>query len=149
MSRYFINSQPAPADPVGTIIYISSIMTGQITPNFAAYAISKLAGQSFTEYLDAEYPRLRTFTLSPGITETGMTNELFRPFAKDDVRMVGMMALYLVQERADFLRGGFMSINWDVKEMEENREEIREKKLVKLGWIPAQLGEGGHPFGTG
>ena len=149
MARYFISSQPTPADPVGTIIYINSVMAGHITPNFAAYAISKLAGQSFTEYLDVEYPRLRAFTLSPGITETGMTNEFFRPFAKDDVRMVGMMALWLMQERADFLKGGFVSVNWDVKEMEENRQEIAEKQLVKLGWIPAKLGEGGHPFGTG
>lgn len=149
IARYFISNQPTPSDPVGTIIYINSVMAGHITPNFAAYAISKLAGQSFTEYLDAEYPRLRAFTLSPGITETGMTNELFRPFAKDNVRLVGMMALWLVNERADFLKGGFVSVNWDVKEMEEHREEIVEKKLVKLGWIPAKLGEGGHPFGSG
>ncbi|KAK0114987.1 hypothetical protein ONS96_013461 [Cadophora gregata f. sp. sojae] len=148
MARFFINSQPTPTDPVGTIIYITSTMAGLMVPNFAAYAISKLAGQRFTEYLDAEYPRLRAFTLSPGITGTGMTNEFFRPFAKDDVRMVGMMALYLVNERADFLKGGFVNVNWDNREMEENREEIKEKKLVKLGWISAQLGEGGHPFGT-
>ncbi|PVH78707.1 NAD(P)-binding protein [Cadophora sp. DSE1049] len=140
MAKHFISSQPTPADPVGTIIYISSIIAGQITPNFAAYAISKLAGQRFTEYLDAEYPRLRAFTLSPGIAETGMTNEFFRPFAKDDVRLVGMMALFLVNERADFLRGGFVSVNWDVREMEKNREEIVEKRLLKLGRIPAQLG---------
>ncbi|KAL5314234.1 hypothetical protein ACEPPN_018659 [Leptodophora sp. 'Broadleaf-Isolate-01'] len=147
MARYFIASQPTPEDPVGTIIYISSVLSGQLVPNFAAYAISKLAGQRFMEYLDTEYPRLRTFTLSPGITQTGMTNDFFRPYAKDDVEMSGMMALYLAQERADFLRGGFVSINWDVKEMELNKEEIVKKGLLKLSWLPAKLGEGGHPFG--
>ncbi|KAH7304843.1 hypothetical protein BKA65DRAFT_204865 [Rhexocercosporidium sp. MPI-PUGE-AT-0058] len=148
MARQFISSQPTPEDPVGTIIYITSVMAGQIVPNFAAYAISKLAGQRFMEYLDTEYPRLRTFTLSPGITQTGMTNDIFRPFAKDDVEMSGMMALYLAQERADFLKGGFVSINWDVKEMEQNKEEIVKKGLLKLSWLPARLGEGGHPFGA-
>jgi hypothetical protein len=59
-----------------------------------------------------------------------------------------MMALYLAQERADFLRGCFVGINWDVKEMEANKKEIVEKKLLKMQWIPAKLGEGGHPFGA-
>jgi len=59
-----------------------------------------------------------------------------------------MLSLYLAQERADFLRGSFVGINWDIKEMEENKAEIVEKKLLKMQWIPATLREGGHPFGA-
>ncbi|KAH8803439.1 hypothetical protein F5884DRAFT_739815 [Xylogone sp. PMI_703] len=146
MSKYFVSSQPTPADPVGTIIYITSGAGGMILPGMSSYSIAKLAGQRLTEYLDAEYARLRTFSVSPGIILTGMTHESFKPFAKDHVELPGMLALYLSQERADFLRGGFVSINWDIKEMEANKKEIAEEKLLKLQWIPAKMGERGHPF---
>jgi NAD(P)-dependent dehydrogenase (short-subunit alcohol dehydrogenase family) len=148
MSKYFISSQPSPADPVGTIVYITSGIGALIMPGMSSYSIAKLAGQRLIEYLDAEYPHLRAFTLSPGIILTGITPENFKPFAKDHAELPGMMALYLAQERADFLKGCFVGINWDVKEMEANKEEIVEKKLLKMQWIPAKLGEGGHPFGT-
>jgi hypothetical protein len=90
---------------------------------------------------------MRVFTLSPGIIMTGMTYDTFKPYAKDHVELSGMMTLYLAQERADYLRGGFVGINWDIKEMEANKKEIVEKKLLKTQWIPAKFGEGGHPFG--
>jgi NAD(P)-dependent dehydrogenase (short-subunit alcohol dehydrogenase family) len=148
MAKYFISSQPQPADPVGTIVYITSGLGALITPGLSAYSIAKFAGQRLTEFLDAEYPRLRAFTLSPGVILTGMTHDSFKPYAKDHADMPGMMALYLAQERADYLKGGFVGINWDVKEMEANKDEIVEKKLLKMQWIPAKLGEGGHPFGS-
>lgn len=52
-------------------------------------------------------------------------------------------AMYFVSH---FLRGGLVSVNWDVKELEENREAIVEKGLLKSSWLPANLGERGHPF---
>ncbi|OAQ57808.1 beta-lactamase domain-containing protein [Pochonia chlamydosporia 170] len=44
--------------------------------------------------------------------------------------------------------GCCVGINWDVKEMEANKEEIVEKKLLKMQWVTAKLGEEGHPFQT-
>ena len=148
MSKYFISSQATPEDPVGTIVFITSGLSAIIVPGTSPYSISKLAGQRLMEYLDAEYPHLRTFSLSPGIIQTGMTSDMFKPFAKDHVELPGMMALYLSQERADFLKGGFVGINWDIKELEANKEEIVEKKLLKMHWMPAKFGQGGHPFGA-
>ncbi|KAH8816904.1 hypothetical protein F5884DRAFT_818812 [Xylogone sp. PMI_703] len=146
MAQYFIKTQPSPEDPVGTIVYITSSIGAMIMPGTSPYSISKLAGQRLVEYLDAEYPHLRVFCLSPGIIMTSMVPDSFKPFAKDHADLPGMMALYLSQERADYLRGGFVGINWDIKEMEAHKEEIKEKKLLKLQWIPAKLGAGGHPF---
>jgi NAD(P)-dependent dehydrogenase (short-subunit alcohol dehydrogenase family) len=146
MSKYFISSQPQPTDPKGTIVYITSGIGGMILPGTVAYSIAKLAGQRLTEYLDADYPNLRAFTLSPGIIKTGLTQAAFEPYAKDHIDMPGLMSLYLAQERADYLRGGFVGINWDINEMEEHKDEIKEKKLLKMSWIPAKLGQGGHPF---
>jgi NAD(P)-dependent dehydrogenase (short-subunit alcohol dehydrogenase family) len=148
MIKYFISTQQTPADPVGTIIYITSGLGSMLMPGFSAYAIAKLAGQRLTEYLDTEYPHLRAFTLSPGLIKTGLTHSSFEPFTKDHVELPGMMTLYLAQERANFLKGGFVGVNWDVKEIEANKGEIVEKKLLKMQWIAAKLGEGGHPFVT-
>ena len=58
------------------------------------------------------------------------------------------MSLYLSQERAEFLKGGFLGINWDVNELEEHQKEIKVEKLLKMSSIPAKLGEGRHPFET-
>jgi NAD(P)-dependent dehydrogenase (short-subunit alcohol dehydrogenase family) len=146
MSKYFISSQPRPEDPVGTIVYITSGLTSMITPGFSSYAIAKMAGTRLIEYLDAEYPHLRAFSLSPGIVLTALTHETFKPFAKDHIDMPGMFTVYLSQKRADYLRGRYVGINWDIKEMEEHKEEIVKKNLLKMQWISAQLGAGGHPW---
>jgi NAD(P)-dependent dehydrogenase (short-subunit alcohol dehydrogenase family) len=148
MSKCFINSQPTPENPVGTIVYINSGLAGMIQPGMAGYSIAKLAGQRLIEYLDAEFPHLRAFSLAPGIIMTGLTNDFFKPYAKDHVELPGMWALYLSQERADFLRGGFVNINWDIAELEAHKAEIVEKKLLKIKWLPAEFGKGGHPFGA-
>ena len=146
MTKYFISTQTTSADPVGTIVYITSRLGSMLIPRFSAYAVAKLAGQRLTEYLDAEYSHLRAFTLSPGLIKTALTHGTLEPFAKDHVELPGMMTLYLAQGRANFLKGGFVGVNWDVKEMEANKGEIMEKKLLKMQWIAAKLGEGGHPF---
>lgn len=124
MSKYFITSQPRPEDPVGTVIYVTSGIGEMVMPGMSSYSIAKFAGQRLTEYLDAEYPRLRALTVSPGIILTGLTLERFKPFANDHVELPGMMAVYLSQDSTDFLRGGFVSINWDVKEMKENKKRL-------------------------
>jgi hypothetical protein len=66
--------------------------------------------------LDAEKPDLRVFTVHPGIvaaTETnrGMVVDALTPFAKDTGIQTGGLSLYLAQKRADYLRGGFISVN--------------------------------------
>jgi len=84
------------------------------------------------------------FTANPGLSMTPMTKEAFKPFASDDVELTGMLALYLMQPRADFLRGCFVSVNWDMEELEAAKEEILEKKLLKLSWLPVLPIGGGN-----
>jgi NAD(P)-dependent dehydrogenase (short-subunit alcohol dehydrogenase family) len=122
--------------PTGTLIVVSSGMAGVVAPGSSAYAIGKLAQERLTEYADTEYPSLRVFTLHPGIVSTDLTDPDFEPFALDEVELAGHLSLYLAQPRADYLRGSFVSVNWDVTEMEAHKEEIAEKKLLKMSWLP-------------
>jgi hypothetical protein len=58
--------------------------------------------------------------------------------------------LYLQKPDADYLRGGFMTVNWDIEEMEQHKQEIKEGKLLQLqgdnASLNAQLGPEGHPW---
>jgi hypothetical protein len=41
------------------------------------------------------------------------------------------------------LKSGYVSVNWDVEEMEAHREEIVAGRLTWLGFINAKVGLGG------
>ena len=67
-------------------------------------------------------------------------------FAKDKPLLFGGLSLYLQKPQSDFLRGGFLSVNWDVEELEAHKDEITEKKLVKLGFLNGELKRGGYSW---
>lgn len=90
------------------------------------------------------------FSIHPGIVEAengrGAVVDAFTPFAKDKQALTAGFTLWLQKEEADFLRGGFVSVNWDVNEMKVHHKEIIEGKLLKLAFLNAQLGPEGHPW---
>ncbi|KAK4942964.1 hypothetical protein LTR10_017348 [Elasticomyces elasticus] len=148
-AHHFIKSQSDPKNPVGTFITVNSGLGGIMAPGMSAYSISKLAGQRFVEYLHTEYPSLRSFCMFPGIVNTDMvtaTENHFAKYARDHADLTGLLALYLASPRADFLKGGLTSINWDVEEMEAHKEEIVEQKLLQIKWIPLLPASGGQGF---
>lgn len=137
MTHHYIASQPTPKTPTGTIINVSSLAAGlTLEGGSSAYCISKLCDQRFSEFLASEHPSLRVFTTMPGIAATKMVPESWKRLALDHVELTGMLALYLVQERADFLKGSMVGVNWDVEELEEYKKEIVEKKLLQTTWMP-------------
>jgi len=97
---------------------------------------------------EPEYPTLRVFTTMPGIAPTEMPTEFWLPFARDHVDLVGMLALYLVQPRADFLKGSMVGVNWDVEELEQHKEEIVSKKALQTSWLPILPFNGGKGLGA-
>ncbi|KAJ8124648.1 hypothetical protein O1611_g8993 [Lasiodiplodia mahajangana] len=130
----------------GTIITISSGAAGGLVPNMSSYIPSKLAQMKFMEFIHLENPGVRVFTLLPGLLKTQMLPKMYFPFARDDPMLTGGMSLLLCTPRADWLRGGVMSVNWDFEEMEEHKEEILREGRHKLSFLNAQLGKGGHPW---
>jgi NAD(P)-dependent dehydrogenase (short-subunit alcohol dehydrogenase family) len=49
----WINSQPDPKKPIGTVININSGMAGFIVPGHSAYSVSKLTAHRYMEYVAA------------------------------------------------------------------------------------------------
>jgi hypothetical protein len=66
----------------------------------------------------------------------------FAMYAKDEAEMTGALSLYLVSSRADYLKGSLTSVNWDLGEMEEKKEDI-EKGELKIKWVPVLPTSGG------
>ncbi|KAF2027844.1 NAD(P)-binding protein [Setomelanomma holmii] len=135
----------------GTLIFLGTLGASLTVPGMSSYSASKLAVMKLAEFLDAEKTNLRVFTIHPGIvqqTETGRgaVVDALTPFAHDKGIQTGGLSLYLAQPKADYLRGGFVAVNWDVAELEVHKEEIVEKKLLKLAFLNAKLGPEGHPW---
>ncbi|KAI4910981.1 hypothetical protein J4E90_007238 [Alternaria incomplexa] len=123
----------------GTLILLNTLGSSFTVPGMSAYSGSKMALLKLAEYLDAEKPNLRVFT-------RGMVVDQLTPFAHDKGIQTGGLSLYLAQPKADYLKGSFLSVNWDVDEMEAHKQEITVQKLLKLGFLNAKLGPEGHPW---
>jgi hypothetical protein len=71
--------------------------------------------------------------------------KVFGPAAKDTVELAGAFNLYLASPRANFLRGRFVTANWDVEELEANKAKIAQENLFTLG-LNAELGPNGQAW---
>ena len=70
----------------------------------------------------------------------------FTPFAKDKGLLTSGVTLYLQKSEADHLRGGFLSVNWDVAELDEHKVEIVDKKLLELPFLNAIFSPSGYSW---
>jgi hypothetical protein len=53
--------------------------------------------------------------------------------------------LYLASPRADFLRGRYITANWDIDELEAHKNEIIEKNMLRVN-IFTGYGPAGYPW---
>lgn len=136
----------------GTVINLASLAAFLPNAGMSGYSTAVLAVIKLGEFLDLELPGLRVFSVHPGIVEAangrGSVVEPMLPFSKDKPALTGGLAVYLSNDKADFLRGGYLHANWDVEEMERHKEEIVQKKLLKLGFLNGQLQPGGYPWSS-
>lgn len=69
----------------------------------------------------------------------------FDKFVKDEAEQIGCLALFLASSQADYLKGSLTSVNWDLEEMKDHKEDI-EKGLLKMKWVPTLPTSGGTGF---
>lgn len=130
MTSHFLKSLPAESH--GTIINLTSGQAYGIYPGSSAYALSKLVNLQMAAYVAAESKNVTSVSLHPGLVKTGMTQESFLKFALDSPELVGAVAVWLATEKAKFMNGRFMNINWNVDDLYERREEIQQGKLLQI-----------------
>ncbi|OBS26033.1 hypothetical protein FPOA_06564 [Fusarium poae] len=117
-----------------TVINISS-GAGHLPhiPGYSAYSASKLAFAKIMEYVQHENPDLRVFSIQPGAVETAMQAKSGIP-AVDDISLPASYCVWLAGSKdADSLKGRFLWTNWDVDELKDRVDEIKEKNLLIHG----------------
>ncbi|RAK94843.1 SDR family NAD(P)-dependent oxidoreductase [Aspergillus ibericus CBS 121593] len=120
------------ADTQPTIINIISSIS-LTTPGLSSYLMSKLSVAKFTEFIAAENPSVRAYSLSPGMVVTGLTVEAFKPYSRDTPELTGAVTVYLAAKRPEYLNGRHLSVNWDLEELEGRKEEIALSDLLRVG----------------
>ncbi|KAK5061067.1 hypothetical protein LTR84_007608 [Exophiala bonariae] len=118
-------------------------------PKCSAYCAAKLAAAKLDDYLAVENPNLRVFTVHPGVIDTSMLKQVFgntggKELPKGISAVLSQVALpahftvWLASAEADFLRGRYIWVNWDVEELTSRRQEIEKDpllfKIVLGGW---------------
>jgi NAD(P)-dependent dehydrogenase (short-subunit alcohol dehydrogenase family) len=125
----------------GTIIFLSSGL-GLITlPGSSGYSITKLSDLQLASYTAAENENVTAVAFHPGIVDTDMTSDFWKPYALDTPELAGAVAVWLSTPASRFLNGRYTTTNWDVEELMQRQEEIVQKGLLKV-----KLGGG---FATG
>jgi NAD(P)-dependent dehydrogenase (short-subunit alcohol dehydrogenase family) len=112
----------------------------------APYCVSKVAMLRLLDHVQAEYPKMRVFSLSPGTVREGTVPKPFLVYANDKAILSGGVSLWLSHDKADFLKGRFLNVNWDVEELVQHKEEIERKDLLKSKTIIGEFGPEGYPW---
>ncbi|EUC37904.1 hypothetical protein COCCADRAFT_32998 [Bipolaris zeicola 26-R-13] len=134
-TRSFLSLLPSsPTSTPATILTLSSWQSFFTVPAVGGYLISKFAVDALAAYVAAEYPCVTSISMHPGMVATDMLREPFRSlFNNDSAELVGGMAVWVCQEKARWLSGRFVSVNWDVEDLMARKGEVVERDLLRLG----------------
>ncbi|PSN59600.1 NAD(P)-binding protein [Corynespora cassiicola Philippines] len=119
----------------GTVIMMNSSGAhwGKL-PGMTHYVAGKAGVFRFSELLQSENPEVRVFNVSPGFVETDMMKLAeeagLKGFPMTSKDLVGNFAVWLCSSEADFLKGRFVRVGWDIEELKEKKEEIVEKDFL-------------------
>ena len=103
-----------------------------VIPGGSAHSITKLVDLKLAEYASAENLNVTATAFHPGIVDTEMATDFWKPFAKDTPELAGAVIVWLASEEGKFMNGRYMSTNWDVVEMVKRKGAIVEKDELKM-----------------
>jgi NAD(P)-dependent dehydrogenase (short-subunit alcohol dehydrogenase family) len=121
-----------------TIVNLSSAGAFGLRPGASGYQPTKLWVLRFSEFLCAEYGSegLLAYSVHPGgvMTELGMNMpvETHKVLLVDAPELSGETFPWLTKERRDWLAGRYVSVTWDMQELEKRKDEIVKGDLLKV-----------------
>ncbi|RYP43327.1 hypothetical protein DL770_011719 [Monosporascus sp. CRB-9-2] len=120
-----------------TIINISSGGAHVTFPGASGYQTTKFALCRLTEFMDKEYNQqgLIAISLHPGGVKTELAMNM--PPERLDVltdtpELAADTLVWLSRERRDWLSGRFASVNWDMEELNQKKQDILQRNLLKF-----------------
>ncbi|RYP79189.1 hypothetical protein DL771_000167 [Monosporascus sp. 5C6A] len=120
-----------------TIINISSGGAHVMFPGASGYQTTKFALCRLTEFMDKEYSQqgLIAISLHPGGVKTELAMNM--PPERLDVltdtpELAADTLVWLSRERRDWLSGRFATVNWDMEELSQKKQDILQRNLLKF-----------------
>ncbi|KAL4788604.1 hypothetical protein BJX76DRAFT_344737 [Aspergillus varians] len=120
-----------------TVLNISSGGAHAMFPGASAYQTTKFALCRLTEFIDNEYYQqgLIAISIHPGAvkTELAMNMPLERQGVLTDTpELAADTLVWLARERRDWLAGRFVSVSWDMEELEQKKQDVLQRNLFKF-----------------
>ncbi|OAG00195.1 NAD-P-binding protein [Paraphaeosphaeria sporulosa] len=124
-------------DSLRTILNVSSIGANIIMPGASGYQAGKLALLRFGEFLNADYADqgILAFGIHPGGIATELAKgmpEAMHSMLTDTEELAGDSIVWLTAERREWIKGRYVSCNWDMKEFLAKRAAIEDGDLLKV-----------------
>jgi NAD(P)-dependent dehydrogenase (short-subunit alcohol dehydrogenase family) len=127
-------------DSLKTCINMSSIGAQMVVPGASAYQTTKFALLRLTEFLNVEYSKqgLIAYCMHPGAVKTELSWKM-PDFVKgnliDTPELMAHTVVFLTQQKREWLRGRYVSCNWNMPELLAMQDEIVEKDKLKMRMV--------------
>lgn len=120
-----------------TIVNVGSRAALHTRFGASAYGVSKSAVLRLTDYLDFEYKEkgLVALTVHPGSVATELSLRMpdyAHAVLVDKPELAANTITWLTQERRPWLAGRYVSVNWDMEELDSRKDEIVQGDKLKL-----------------
>lgn len=119
----------------GVVVNLTSAAAVTIYPTQSSYHLSKLLGLAMQAWIAAENPNVVAVALNPGVVATDMLQDKFAFLADDKPELTGAFCVWLATKNASFLNGKYTSVHWDVVELMERQEEIKNGKDLSIDLV--------------
>ncbi|KAF2160313.1 hypothetical protein M409DRAFT_29167 [Zasmidium cellare ATCC 36951] len=137
---------PTAKEGAAVIGMSSGVVTfsSEMAQTASSYAASKIALNKVMEVFAAEHPQLNVKVFHPGVIETEMlAKSELSGLPIDDISLPADFAVWFASKEADFIKGRFVSCNWDVDELKKKAAQFEQNPLLLtsniLGWYPGQI----------
>ena len=119
-----------------TIVNISSAAANRVISGASSYAMTKLALQRFTQFLDVDHTSdgILTYCVHPGnvLTDMGKRQpQAMQDTMNDSPGLCGDTLVFLTEKRQEWLAGRYVSVNWDMEEFFSMKDEIVQGNKLK------------------
>lgn len=123
-----------------TLVNLTSIGAHILTPHSTAYSPGKMAVLRFNEFVAQDHgvgtpDGVLVYGVHPGGVRTDLALRMpdqLHGFLVDEPALAGDTMVWLVAERREWLAGRYVSVCWDVDELEGKKEEIVKGDLLKM-----------------
>ena len=134
------------ASPIRAFIAITSLASQFATSEFTpiAYNVSKIAMNRLVESMVNDHGEdgLQAFAVHPGEVVTPQTQghstesgDTWEQLLQTDIGLVGGFCTWLTRERRGWLSGRYLSVHWDVEELEGMKGGIVEGDKLKFRMV--------------